>query len=371
MEFNRYKTIDDASVDAEAWDALASNSETNTIFQTFEWFSCWWETCGEEFELTLIVGKEHGSIRLIAPFMLDKQRFGKRVIRFVGDINSDYCDILARGDKEVLIGQMFDWLLESHIEFDSIELKNVPSQSSTSAILKRITERKNLYSIEERDVLAPTMLIQDHEDFVKKTISKYSVKRPYNKLTRCGHVKYLIPNLDDTNIDTYLKDFFNQHRLRYSEKNIRSLFFSNKYKKFYMSLVKTMSKKRWVHFSILELDDKPIAYHFGFVYNNSFIWYKPSFDISFKEYSPGAVLLRLLIQDALKQHLGEFDFALGSEAYKDRYCNFVKRNENIYIFDSRPKYIFAQQKRQALGLLKKAIGPLLHSIRAHYSHAHK
>jgi hypothetical protein len=56
------------------------------------------------------------------------------------------------------------------------------------------------------------------------------------------------------------------------------------------------------------------------------LWYKPAFDIDFRQHSPGEVLIQSLIRYARDHELEEFDFTRGDEAFKSRFASFVSFN---------------------------------------------
>lgn len=86
-----------------------------------------------------------------------------------------------------------------------------------------------------------------------------------------------------------------------------------------------------LRFAVLELDGRPLAYHFGFESKRTYLWYKPAFDVGFWKYSPGEVLLRNLLRYARDSELREFDFTIGDESFKQRFANCRKENLAIYV----------------------------------------
>jgi len=85
----------------------------------------------------------------------------------------------------------------------------------------------------------------------------------------------------------------------------------------------------WLRFTVLQLDGKMIAAHLGWLYAGRFYWYKPTFKISLKKYSPGQVLLKRAIEQAIAENALEFDFLLGNEAYKNRFA--TKERELVWL----------------------------------------
>jgi CelD/BcsL family acetyltransferase involved in cellulose biosynthesis len=82
-------------------------------------------------------------------------------------------------------------------------------------------------------------------------------------------------------------------------------------------------------------DGAPLAFHFGFDYAGSVIWYKPSFEIRHAARSPGLLLIRNMIQDALERKRHELDFTIGDEQFKDRFANAERVNLNVAIYHNR------------------------------------
>ena len=100
----------------------------------------------------------------------------------------------------------------------------------------------------------------------------------------------------------------------------------------------------------------PLAFHFGFEYRRRFIWYKPAFDVRFAARSPGEVLLKFLLDDAIGKGLEEFDFTVGSEAFKYRFSNLSRSNDRIIVFRSASDYWIHRGRRGAKSILKKLLG---------------
>ncbi len=347
MKFELFQAIEQLNIDSETWNELTKNNKTNSIFQTFEWFKCWWDSCGSDYQLSLIIGSENDQIGIIAPLMISIENNGKKHLRFAGDINSDYCDMIVHGNRENILAQTLDWILNSTLDFDRIILKNIPFESGLSRNFEHLCHTHGLYYINTVKSISPTLLLKDNDNFAHKVINKYSVKRHLNKIKRNGTISFKIIEVNSLdNAKQELNNFFQQHIKRFQKKNEPSLFTFEKYINFYTNLVEVMGKKKWLHFSTLEFNGKQVAYHIGFSYNNSFIWYKPSFDIDYSHFSPGSVLLRYLISYALENGYDEFDFSIGDEEYKNRYCNLIRSNDNLFIYKSRLDFYLHSIKRK-------------------------
>src|SRR5205823_6441631 len=91
-------------------------------------------------------------------------------------------------------------------------------------------------------------------------------------------------------------------------------------RRFYAEAARRMASRGWLDLSTLELDDRPLAFCLGFVYDRTYYYYLPAFDPDFARYGPSAALLAHLIERAYGLGLREVDFMLGDEPYKSQWA---------------------------------------------------
>ena len=124
---------------------------------------------------------------------------------------------------------------------------------------------------------------------------------------------------------------------------------------FYRELVRGAFRHGWLRFDVVLFNGAPLAFHFGFEYQRRFIWYKPTFDVQFASRSPGEVLIKFLLDDAIRKGLEEFDFAVGSEAFKYRFANRIRTNVRLIAFRSIGDYWVHRGIRRGKTILKKLL----------------
>ncbi len=346
MKFRLISDYNDMAIDRTEWNNLVAESQTNTVFQTYEWFDCWWQTFGQDYQFAMFICEDHDGIQCIAPLMISQEKNGKRFLRFAGDLNSDYCDIIARGNKQPVIRELIHQIFSADIEFDTIVLRNIPSYSTTHDYIFEVCRELDIAVYFGPPSPSPKLSIRHNKNDVAQILNKYSVRRPYNKLNKSGKVNFrTLENCDAADMEANLENFFTQHIWRYRNLGMQSLFIDDKYRKFYLKLLHEMSHRGWIHFSVLEFDSKPIAYHFGFIYDQKMIWYKPTFDPNFSKLSPGSALLMLLIEYCQQHDLEELDFTIGDEPYKQRFCNTTAYNKTLFVHKSKVDYYLLRAKR--------------------------
>ena len=94
-------------------------------------------------------------------------------------------------------------------------------------------------------------------------------------------------------------------------------------KQFFTKPIKELLESGMLHISCFYLDDKIITAHWGMVYKNRFYYYMPSFENGeWAKFSPGNQLLFELIKWGFQNDIQTFDFTVGDENYKEKWCDF-------------------------------------------------
>lgn len=346
----RVASFDRVGLDERAWNALAAGSDTNSVFQTYEWTRAWWTTYGQQHEPLFITASDAAGIAGVAPLVCERRPSGQRVVRFLGDGRADYCDVLASRDKPQAIRAVFE-ALQRDRRWRMIELNNIPAHSPTAAIVHELGDRHGYRILADDLYSCPTLLIEGHEAEVLQIFNKPSLRRRTNYFER--HGRLVCRNLTTAaEIYPYLDAFFDQHVARWGGRSSSSLFVEERNRDFYRELTRQLAPRGWLLFSVVEFNDQPIAFHYGFDYAGSVIWYKPSFDVAFEQQSPGIVMVRNLIRYALENKRRELDFTVGDEPFKRRFTNSTRKTVGISLFRDPSAYYWERSKRHVRATMK-------------------
>ncbi len=337
MQVNLILDIDKITICEKEWNALVSENETNTIFQTYQWFCSWWKIFGKHNKLFFVEVSDGDETIGFVPLMISNNSNGKRrVLRFVSDEKADYCDFVIKKRKEEALTKIFELIFLHTKKWDSIIFKNIPESSTTKKVIKNVCMDYDWKMITNY-ISCPTLIIKGQEAGVIKMSNKYSLKRRYDYFKKRGQLSFTnMFTADDAN--RQIESFFEQHIERRSITRDSSLFLHPDNRKFYRELTKNILRKGWLLFSVVKFNDDAIAYHYGFDYNSKVIWYKPSFDINYYKQSPGKVLLKYLFEYSVENKKYEFDFTVGDEPFKSHYANKIIRNVQTRIYKKPTEY---------------------------------
>jgi CelD/BcsL family acetyltransferase involved in cellulose biosynthesis len=356
----------DALTRAEAdWDRLVEAGETGSVFQTHAWQQSWWSALGEGWEPRSVVVWRDSAPVGVAPFAVDRQ--SPDVIRFAGAGRADYCDLLgAADDKPAIVEAVFE-TLERSVPWQVVELTNVPATSATVDALARLCREAGFRFVVDDQFTCPTLVIRGREESARRIHGKPSLRRPCNALERSGQVacRTITEGLE---IARLLEPFFAQHVSRWSRSRTPSLFNDARHRHFYRELAARLSVRGWLHFSLVELNRSPIAFHFGFDHADTLTWYKPSFDVAHADRSPGMVLLRHLIGESIDRQRRELDFTVGDEAFKRRFANGSRRTVRLRVFRHPSSFVLERSRRAMIAVAKRftrrpSLSTLMRSLR--------
>jgi CelD/BcsL family acetyltransferase involved in cellulose biosynthesis len=308
--------FEDMSFGPEQWQALLRAGNSDVVFLTWQWQRAWWE-CFRRESLLLILAERNGNPIALAPFFSDEG-----MIFFAGSGNSDYLDFIGDiSDPEVL-----DALLRTAIEnlpgFLGFRFYLVPDQSRTGALLRESAERLGLMFCEEDEIVAPALDLVSDPAAALAAANRKSLVRHERFFVRESKIEvHDLRHRDE--IFPCLDEFFEQHISRCVIAEYPSLFRDATQRDFYKRLTELFSETDWLRFTRVDWQGRPIAFHFGFCYRGSYLWYKPSFAADLARHSPGEVLLRQLLLTAIGEGARVFDFGIGDEAFKHRFATQV------------------------------------------------
>jgi CelD/BcsL family acetyltransferase involved in cellulose biosynthesis/predicted ATP-grasp superfamily ATP-dependent carboligase len=346
-------SLEEVGLDESAWNALVATSETNSVFQTHQWTRSWWSAFGERYAPLFITASRDNRVMGVAALVVEHRRRGGRVVKFLGHERADYCDIIAGADKADVVTAVLHAVFRE-ARWDIIELSRIPGASSTVELVRRVCEPAGYRCMVDDEFTCPTLLIEGHEAEARQIFNNPGLRRRVNYFERQGHL--LIRDLKAaSDVEPYLDAFFRQHITRWQSSGSPSLFLAPDVARFYRLLATNLADAGWLLFSVVELDGHPLAFHYGFDYNGSLMWYKPSFNIDFAKHSPGLVMLRHLIGYALERKRQELDFTLGDEPFKRRFTNYARKTTRVRIFRHPASYAAAQSRRAIVDAVRHLV----------------
>jgi CelD/BcsL family acetyltransferase involved in cellulose biosynthesis len=342
-----------------AWSDLLARCGSDSVFQTLAWHVCWWRAFRDSHELFVILAFKAEELVGIAPMMITRQAGllgGMRShVRFIGSSNhaSDYCDFIVDAGVPQALPALLDAINVGAGGFDRLDLSHFPSHSPNKPVFLEYLRGRDARFTVEFQAEAPVRMLGDTQAD-RKAANKSSLKRHTKFFEKSGELRFH-QCASEPEILGYLDAFFDQHKARRARTDSPSQFFDPAQQLFYRELVTQAFRYGWLRFDVVLFDGAPLAFHFGFEYRRRFIWYKPAFDVRFAAKSPGEVLLKFLLDDAIDKALEEFDFTVGSESFKHRFATLTRSNDRIIVFRTAGDYWVHRGLTRGKSMLKNLL----------------
>ena len=304
---------------------------------SYEWCSIWFKHFGKKQKLYIITLWKSNELALLAPFYI---RGGR--LTLIGTKPDLYDEFNILYNKTDNIDELIGYLQHNKLE---INFRYVNCESEFGkTIVKRFSQRgirQVSHVLETKPVI-----LKDKFGFKRKQKDD-NTRCKNNAVKLFGEA--LKFEFQAERKKEYVEEFIEFHKARWG-----GGLFSKKPKiaDFLQDLVLNTDFSILSRLS-LEKSNKTVAYHFGFMDSAKKFWSSmPTYDINYKQISPGKVLLYDLISEIFSLEAKEdaengkarslspnntekFDFGRGSEPYKNWFSNYEEILFNITTFQTK------------------------------------
>jgi CelD/BcsL family acetyltransferase involved in cellulose biosynthesis len=325
------------------WDDLLSASDANSIFLTWEWLRAWWDCFGSSHHL-LVLKCSGGDGRLVAlAAMLRTRRsmllgFSGWSLYLLGDVigGSEKLDwVIRKGYEPQVVPLLMDWLHRTAPPWAVLHYNTVRSDSAAVQVFLEECRKRRWFVLREEQ---PSYYLEvprswDTFLFLLSKNLRSSLLRDLRRAEKSFSVRARrCESLDQLSTD--LGSLFALHAKRWQHRGKSGSLWQEKKQRFYFELGKRCLERDWLEFWLLEFDGKPVACEFGFRYEGIYSFLQAGFDPDYSSYSVGAVLRVFIVQDLIRRGFRGYDFLLGEEHYKERWC--AEKRPLLFLSVARP-----------------------------------
>jgi CelD/BcsL family acetyltransferase involved in cellulose biosynthesis len=351
MKLTRHNNF--SELDPVEWNALLSESISDVPFLRHEYLSAWWATCGggewERAELVLVSAREHDQLIGIAPLFLTEQD-GQRALMLLGSIEiSDYLDLIVRADDlPRFLSEAMDFLAsDSTLAWSRtstpfvpgaeaarrretagsawhFDWYNLPDDSPTLAALESESAKRGWkFTAEPFRPSLSVPLPGDFDEYLAGIDKKqrHEIRRKMRRAAESAqNVRWYIVE-DESTLDAEAEACC--HLM--AQDPAKQAFLTQTMRSQMKAMIHAAFKAGWLQLAFMEVDGQKAAGYLNFDYGNRIWVYNSGLDFSYRDLSPGWVLLGYLLQWANENGRAEFDFMRGDEDYKYKFGG-IKRD---------------------------------------------
>jgi CelD/BcsL family acetyltransferase involved in cellulose biosynthesis len=319
---------------SQQWDALLTESETNTVHQLFAWTEVWWQILSRGRELFVLSVWQGDQLVGVAPLMRSTQRkHGRkaRVLEFIGSGSVNYLDFIVGANKQRIMESMLDWLSDNRDEWDMLNLLHIPETSASTAIIQNYFHCRQISTRIVNSGTCPVYICSGDLEADLKITKKKTEQRYYNHYSKSGSFEFKICETIEE-VETYLPAMFEQHIARFCHIPRSNKYVDPLQREFVRAMSERLLPAGIPVFSVALFNGQPIAIQYGFHYQNKFTGYLLTYDLAETKTSPGRLMIKLIMTEMIRRGITEFDFGRGGDEYKMRFTNCIRENQAVTVY---------------------------------------
>ena len=320
------------------WEALRQQGEDQDPFLSCDWFATWWRAFGHHRKLYLITARRHGYLRAVLPLMLERTwRHGIPLRRLAG-IGNDHTprfDLVRADDDKHVHRLIWNHLMTLKKEWDVLDFPRLSAESSTTDHLVRLAREQNIqHSLWQRAPRSPWIDIQPSWDQYLDSRSagfRKALRRKMRRLAEQGRVGLETVTLRDA-LDQGLADGLRIEAESWKGSNRTAIASQRAVMDFYTELAGIMAERGQLRLHFLTLDDVRIAFDYSIFANQCLYSLKAGHSSTHARFSPGTLLLGLILQRAHEEGLVGMDLLGESDEFKLQWTDTTRTHQWLHCY---------------------------------------
>jgi hypothetical protein len=319
----------------EEWNALVERGR-NAVNERHEFFRIFMDTFHARWRgvRILLARDDGGRLRGVLPLIgMWAFLYGLPVRRLASAINHYFTRVDMVTDDPDRVPRAFLAHLRRDCGWDVLSL----SYAASNAHLWRLYDlglRQRLKAACHETIRSPYISLTGSMDPVYARLKpkfRANLRRRRNKLKEKGTVELELFTAGP-DLDRKLRAGLDIEGGGWKGKQGTAILTDPAARRFYFALASEASRRGYLALYFLKVGGRPVAFHFGLRYNGAYLFLKPGYDESLKEYSPGHLLVEEVLKDCVAAGLREFDFLAEDMPWKQEWTRQARPHSTLYLF---------------------------------------
>jgi len=339
------------------WDRLVAESGVDPLFLSHAWFRTWWESFGEGNELHVVTIWSGGRLVAAAPMMrsrTDIYGFKVRTLHAIYNPHTPRFDFIIGNNEDPRLYEAIWNELIAENGCEAIILAQIPEGSLTTAILEKLAKRNDWMTGQWKAPASPFIKLGcDYETFFNTLGSgcRFNLTKRYARLTKNGPVDVEVVT-EARAVDDAMRDGLRIEAAAWKGEKGTAMLSDPAVAEFYTKLARRQADLGQLRLTFLRVAGKRIAFNYLLQSRRKLYAVKIGYDPQYHAFSPGNMLLNLIIKDACECGIEEYDLLGGDDSWKFQWTSHKREHRWLFLFRNR-------LKSRALHCLKFGIVPAL------------
>lgn len=320
------------------WEALRQRGEDQDPFLSCDWFAAWWRAFGGHRRLYLVTASDRGRLRAVLPLMLERTwRHGipLRRLAAIGNDHTPRFDLVRADDDKHLHRSIWNHLMTLQNEWDVLDFPRLSADSITTDHFVRLAMEQGVkYRLWQKAPQSPWIDIQPSwEDYLELRSSGFrkALRRKMRRLAALGNVG-LETVIGGDALAQGVADGLHIEAEGWKGSNRTAISSQPAIKGFYKELAEAMAARGQLRLHFLTIDDERIAFDYSIIANRCLYSLKAGHSIAHARFSPGTLLLGLILQGAHEEGLVGVDLLGDSDEFKMHWTDITRRHPWLHCY---------------------------------------
>ena len=322
------------------WDALHKQGTEQDPFLTCDWFSAWWRAFAGQRTLYLVVARQQGLLCAVLPMMLERTwRHGVPLRRLAALANdhTPHFDLIRSCDNEQLHRAIWNHFMTLKEQWDLLDFPCLSADSTTSDRFARLADEHSVqHKFWMQAPQSPWIILESSwKRYVESRSAGFrkSLRRKMRRLGDLGEVRLETVTSGDK-LEQGLTDGMRIEAEGWKGANHTAILSQPAVTAFYTELATTMAGRGQLRLHFLTLDDVRIAFDYSIVANQFLYSLKAGHSHTHARYSPGTVMLALIVERAHEQGLAGVDLLGDADEFKMHWTDTTRTHQWLHCYSN-------------------------------------
>ena len=358
---------------ASEWDGLVERCGVDRLFLSHTWFRTWWESFGAGNQLFVVTIRDRGELVGIAPMMRTRASiYGFKVSALQAIFNPHtprYDFVVARNQDPAVYRAIWKALVDLG-ESDAIVLTQVPDGSHTIARMEQLGKQHGWLTGQWASPASPFVRLEDGYECLFGNLRdsvQYNLRKRYDRLNRQGPVDVeFVTGLD--HVSPAMADGLRIEAAAWKGAEGTAIISDPNVVAFYMRLAERQAELGQLRLAFLRVGGKRIAFNYLLRCGEKLYALKIGYDPEYHSYSPGHMLLNLILENACMSGVQEYDFLGNDDDWKFEWTEEKRDHRWLFLLRNKlPNRLLHHLKFS----LVPAVKPRVKKIRAVIDRAYR
>lgn len=331
-DFDQFNAI------SREWDQLVDACGTDRVFLSHTWFRTWWEAFGAGKQLHIVTVRCGESLVAIAPMMRARASiygFHVDALHAIYNVHSPRYDFIVAADRRLELYEAIWKQLADQNDCDMIVIAQVPDDSWTIGSIASLAQAQGWLAGQWVAPSSPFISLGcDYEDYANnlKPGCRARLAKRYAKLRSIVPVDVEFVTAADA-VESAMRDGFRIENAGWKGRKGTAMLSDPAVAEFYLRLAQREAALGQLRLTFLRAAGERIAFNYLLQKKRKLYAVKIGYDPHYQAFSPGNMLLNLILKDACSRGIEEYDLLGGDDRWKFEWTD--NRREHRWLFVSR------------------------------------